>query len=169
MIAVEQWRAVVGCFHCSRLCLSRCNCRQHDNHNTYSSQFSKLKCLCCLLVLISSYCCSLLLLISGDVEMNPGPTKLCPNCNVSVHIRTVNCMCGYSFTKCKSKNVIAQRESKRLIMKTKRAVESDEDALIRKNSDKLTKSKKRLLESDEDALIRKNSDMLAKSKKRLFE
>ena len=42
----------------------------------------------------------LLLLICGDIEMNPGPVyKVCPNCNIHINIRKKSCECGYVFSK----------------------------------------------------------------------
>ena len=42
----------------------------------------------------------LLLLICGDIEMNPGPVhKVCPNCNIHIHIKKKSCECGYVFSK----------------------------------------------------------------------
>ena len=40
------------------------------------------------------YYCDRVLLLSGDVELNPGPFKSCPACNASIHIRRVLCECG---------------------------------------------------------------------------
>ena len=75
MISVEQWRAAIGCFvqrsvcksvnMCTRenMCenLTKCNnCWYHDT-------------TLCLLV----YACivGMLLIVSGNVELNPGPCK----------------------------------------------------------------------------------------------
>ena len=50
---------------------------------------------------------SVLLLLSGDVETNPGPTQqVCPTCSVLVDVSMVVCDCGYRFrtnppSKCK--------------------------------------------------------------------
>ena len=42
----------------------------------------------------------LLLLRCGDIEMNPGPVhKVCPNCNVHIHVKRKSCECGYIFHK----------------------------------------------------------------------
>ena len=42
------------------------------------------------------YVISMLLICSGDVEVNPGPVyTVCPNCNIQVHIRKKTCECGY--------------------------------------------------------------------------
>ena len=42
----------------------------------------------------------LLLLHCGDIEMNPGPVhKICPNCNIHIHVKSKSCECGYAFHK----------------------------------------------------------------------
>ena len=40
------------------------------------------------------YICSMLLLCSGDIEVNPGPAfhVACPMCNMQVHIRKKICV-----------------------------------------------------------------------------
>ena len=42
-----------------------------------------------------------ILLLSGDIEQNPGPVvnKICPLCKESVHIRKTVCKCGHRFSK----------------------------------------------------------------------
>ena len=39
------------------------------------------------------------LLLSGDIELNPGPKpcKICPSCEMSVHIKKMGCDCGHRF------------------------------------------------------------------------
>ena len=49
------------------------------------------------------YVVTMLLLCSGDIELNPGPGcyVVCPSCNIRVHIRKKTCECGYRlFRKC---------------------------------------------------------------------
>ena len=58
---------------------------------------------------------------SGNVEMNPGPSKTCPKCEKSVPMA---CSCGYSFRKHKQIDPNVVSENKRITMKTKRASES---------------------------------------------
>ena len=43
------------------------------------------------------YVITMLLLCSGDIELNPGPRcyVVCPSCNIQVHIRKKTCECGY--------------------------------------------------------------------------
>ena len=66
----------------------------------------KAKCACpdcyfstlVFMEMMFSACCYYyvrVLLLSGDVELNPGPCKYCPACNASIHIRRVYCDCGY--------------------------------------------------------------------------
>ena len=42
--------------------------------------------------------CETLLIVSGDVELNPGPSKACLKCEKSVHNRTIVCSCGHMYT-----------------------------------------------------------------------
>ena len=64
MISLEQWRAAVGTFASFRIC-SECR-----------GVISKHECVICLIV----YACiiAMLLVKSGNVELNPGPFKKCP-------------------------------------------------------------------------------------------
>ena len=40
------------------------------------------------------------LILSGDIEVNPGPIyRDCPECNQKVHIKQKNCTCGHIFDK----------------------------------------------------------------------
>ena len=43
--------------------------------------------------------CVILLLLCGDIEINPGPKgmKICPECKSFVSNRQKNCKCGFSF------------------------------------------------------------------------
>ena len=46
-----------------------------------------------------------LILLSADIEVNPGPVtriKACPKCHVLVHIRKLVCKCGHIFRKSKN-------------------------------------------------------------------
>ena len=44
--------------------------------------------------------CALSLILSGDIETNPGPFhRLCPQCNEGIHIKRKVCSCGYIFSK----------------------------------------------------------------------
>ena len=122
-----------------------------------------------------------LLLLSGDVETNPGPaTKVCPACSRLVHIRKTVCDCGNVFVSKKCVSVCPKcsasvhihmaacstcgyvfshdkpcpiRESKRLGMQRKRALESNDETLERKAKNQRLMSSKRASET----VIEKNA------------
>ena len=48
-------------------------------------------------LLVYRVICGKLLIVSGDVEINPGRLKTCPKCDKSVPNRTIMYLCGYSF------------------------------------------------------------------------
>ena len=67
----------------------------HIHHCTCLANYHVfVVCLCLLVVVVSIVVHYCYYLLSGDVEMNPGPMKVCPNCSVSVYIRTINCTYG---------------------------------------------------------------------------
>ena len=84
MISVEQWRAAIGSFYCSQ-----------ENVNVVHS--ISVNCVFLIVCFIYAYIiCALILLLAGDIETNPGPiTRLCPECSTPVHIKKVQCVCGY--------------------------------------------------------------------------
>ena len=98
MIELSQWRTSIGIFN------SRVNSGYVDRD--YSSSLSNVLLHTVLTVIrdaavlqlfVHVYVVTvLLLLLCGDIEMNPGPVyTLCPNCNIRVHIRKKICECGY--------------------------------------------------------------------------
>ena len=56
-------------------------------HRSLNDHFNDLTVL--RIAVFTMYVISMLLLCSGDIELNPGPGcyVMCPNCNVQVHIR----------------------------------------------------------------------------------
>jgi hypothetical protein len=50
-----------------------------------------------------------------DIELNPGPTKKCPKCNISLHIHMAECTCGYKFSQNRKTNskYIGRKEAKK--------------------------------------------------------
>ena len=107
MVSIEQWRAAIGGFN-------------HLKIVTASSISISCKhlsvVLCCLYACI---CVQLVLLLSGDVQTNPGPPyKLCPQCSTSVNIKKAVCECGFVFHKSKTGGQVeGRRQSARLARK----------------------------------------------------
>ena len=98
MINISRWRASIGLFN------SRVNSGYVDRD--YSSSASDvllhtgvtvIRDITVLQMFMHVYVVSvLLLLLCGDIEMNPGPVYIfCPDCNIQVHIRKKICECGY--------------------------------------------------------------------------
>ena len=50
----------------------------------------------CVIIVYTSII-GMLLIVSGNVELNPGPYKKCPKCECSVGTRTKKCECGHVF------------------------------------------------------------------------
>ena len=131
-----------------------------------------------------------LLLLSGDVETNPGPvTKVCPACSRSVHIRKTICDCGnvFIFKKCVSvcpkcstsvhirmatcnkcgyalniDKLYPIRESKRLGMQRKRARETDTETVARQEKNKKLMSNKRARETDAEKIARREANRVGR-------
>ena len=76
--------------------------------------------------------------VSGDVELNPGPSKTCPKCEKSQPNRTILCSCGYAFRKQKQNDPKVAIKNKRIAMKAKCAFESSIETRLRNESDKLS-------------------------------
>ena len=58
------------------------------------------KCMCINLkvmfnLLVTALIIALLLIVSGNVELNPGPMKKCPKCEKMMPTRSNNCKCGH--------------------------------------------------------------------------
>ena len=48
----------------------------------------------------------LLLILCGDIEMNPGPVQIvCPNCGNQVNIKKKSCECGYIIRKTRGRKI----------------------------------------------------------------
>ena len=83
MISFEQWRSSIGCF-CPRIVGRKCvndeNLHEmpRDNVNCKKCMCNDLKVMCNLLV--TALIIALSLIVSGNVELNPGPMKKCPKC-----------------------------------------------------------------------------------------
>ena len=206
MISIEAWRAAIGSFTNNRLGISFIMYGSENVNRYYcviallvlpftvfglvmlfSSMLLKPKCMCtdysfytCVLMdmMFAAWCyfCDRVLLLSGDVELNPGPFKSCPACNASIHIKRVCCECGFSFKTSRHIKTLENEELLALSRKNnlasqwkKRALETEENSRIRRESDCLSHRKKRALETEENSRIRRESDCLSHRKKRALE
>ena len=97
-ISVEQWRSSSGFFFpwiVGRKCVNDENLREicRDNVNCEKCTCNDSKVMCNLLV--TALIIALLLIVSGNVELNPEPMKKCPECEKMMPTRSNNCKCGY--------------------------------------------------------------------------
>ena len=77
MIALQQWRMAIGCFH---PCGFKAGCT-NDFANGKCCFHGKMSFILVISIL------SLLLVMAGDVELNPGPSRKCPHCQFDIPIR----------------------------------------------------------------------------------
>ena len=161
--------------------------------NVYCQHMMMLSCF------FYSYLLLQLLLLCGDVESNPGPTKICPKCSLSVHIRIIICSCGYCFKpmltiacpqcslvihKKKSQCVcgyvfrtISHKEdnssatSKKLAMRRKREMETDDETIVRRAKNRKLIAEKRSSEPESVnvTIARRESNRIAMAGKRASE
>ena len=68
MVSLEQWRAAIGSFACLKLRRSGIceGCVRYD-------------CMVMICLMVYTSIVAMLLIVSGNVELNPGPYKTCPN------------------------------------------------------------------------------------------
>ena len=113
-------------------------------------------------LVVYSYCD----LLSGDIELNPGPLKCCPACNAPIYIRKKYCDCGYKrgrpICPVKDVNVLLSNESKKLTMQRKQQLESEEESRYRRECNKTASSKRRASETPEEANKRRKCDKMKK-------
>ena len=206
MISIEAWGAAIGSFTNNRLGISFIMYSSENVNRYYvcviallllpftvfglmlfSRMLLKPKCMCtdysfytCVLMdmmfAACCYFCDRVLLLSGDVELNPDPFKSCPACNASIHIKRVCCECGFSFKTSRHIKTLENEELLALSKKNnlasqrkKRALETEENSRIRRESDCLSQRKKRALETEEDSKIRKQKGSESVSKRRKLE
>ena len=131
------------------------------------------------LILLFVYVCisKQLLLLSGDIETNPGPvTRLCPQCSAPVHIKVLVCQCGHVFSK-KGRPLapskLTTQEIKTIDIRNKqakrRASETNAEALLRREKNRVSTARKRSLETDIETVLRKEKDRMSTAKKRALE
>jgi hypothetical protein len=112
------------------------------------------------------------LLLSNDVESNPGPTyRTCPSCNASVHIRKKVCECGFKFNRRSIPfptvfNSQIYNIEKRVSMSLRRYKESDDQIAQRQEIDKLQHARKRAFETLEESNERREANKVVQSKRR---
>ena len=123
MIDLQQYRCTIGCFYL-RICNqsgidlnSPCNAALHallvlgriielgkllyDDYNVAPLAYYDVA-LCYSNILQIYHCLYFQLLLSGDVELNPGPTgyRVCPQCSNQVPISSIVCIsCGFVLRK----------------------------------------------------------------------
>ena len=66
---------------------------RRDNVNCEKCTCNDLKVMCNLFVI--ALIIALLLIVSGNVELNSGPIKKCPKCEKMMPTRFNNCRCGH--------------------------------------------------------------------------
>lgn len=83
--------------------------------------------------------------LSGDVELNPGPNKVCPACNAFLNNKQRVCLCGHVFDKRGRPCTIDKMEVMILCnvktMQHKRQHESIEEGCQRKEKDQVSTAK----------------------------
>ena len=95
MIDIAAWRAIIGLFRPSNNITSN---SKFDDFQPSETRLSFRYTAWPVFVFIPYV--ALLLMCSGDVELNPGPMfKNCPNCHEKVHIKQRYCECGYALRK----------------------------------------------------------------------
>ena len=218
MIGLEQWRASIGCFNPKCLsvkvlayneivnmifgvCLDLCSCLQllfvckvsgfywlGVNVHAYMHCFSHLHTIF-MGIYVAIVCLILLILLSGDIETNPGPicsicksdicvcrqspapkrrcpSKQCPVCSCMIHCRKVVCSCGFNFKKNmiehSIKDFIAmQTEIKTLTQAELTVYQSQQAKSKYREQSRIGMAKLRATQSPEDALKIKQKNTLA--------
>ena len=114
MIDIIQWRASIGVFNnvhqSSKSIATMDNCFVTFGDMYYQYAVIWFVSVYCL---VNVYYYALCLILSGDIETNPGPVyKVCPECDSRIHIKKNVCLCGYvlckksrSFTKVTSPSI----------------------------------------------------------------
>ena len=109
MIDIHQWRVAIGTFSGSinnKQVKRICDCTCADRDEVFCDRNEPLHLPPMWLVSIYfglNVSCMFfqiwLIILSGDVETNPGPVyRTCPACDTQVHIRRKVCMCGQVLT-----------------------------------------------------------------------
>ena len=102
------------------------------------------------------------------MELSMRLRKVRPQCNAIVHVKRSVCGCGHAFA-LKRKAQYTSDKEKVKVMKRRRALESEEETLMRKEKDKLHKLSKRVCETREQILHRQEQDRVRKVSMRASE
>ena len=84
------------------------------------------------------------------MENNKRLKKVCPKCNVTLHVRRSVCGCGYSFSLKRKAQLVEKLE----LMKRRRALETEHDVLTRKEQNKIRTTSMKASEIREQTLLR---------------
>ena len=105
-----------------------------------------------------------LILLCGDIETNPGPTKSCPNCSMLVHIRKIVCShCGYIFAK--GKGSCASINIAKTLTETS-TVHVEQHSIEKRKKNKERNAARRALLTTEEKKLYREADRLAKLQKK---
>ena len=104
MISIEQWRCAIGQYCPKTKCISF-QCCSGAAGASFIIELMKSLPNWFVVHVCSDRCMNgviylsiMLLLLSGDVETNPGPTQqVCPKCSALVNFGKTICDCGYNF------------------------------------------------------------------------
>ena len=101
MIDIPQWRASIGAFNSVyRYKKSVITTSSYPNVVNDIYHHNIIIWFALLFYVINISFCALCLILSGDIETNPGPFhRTCPQCNEYIHIKRKVCSCGYIFSK----------------------------------------------------------------------
>ena len=103
MISLEQWRSSIGVFSNTHIPLIRISWNDVTEETLSTNNWYAIATIGLLLCSNSLlFITAMLLMCSGDVEMNPGPVtcKKCPVCQLdTVPIKLKKCTCGHIFHK----------------------------------------------------------------------
>ena len=106
---------------------------------------------------------SLSLISRIDIPMDSNLTKVCPQCNSTVHVRRAVCKCGYAFpSKRKALSGIAMKR-RRVHNASVRASETSQKTLCRQETDRVRKTSKRASETPEETMNKRESDKIRKA------
>ena len=178
-ISVEQWRAAIGSYNARK----SCSLARSFSFFPFLFAMSMLHFVAAVFLQAAMTAMMLLILLSGDVERNPGPhterdcpplqedrcvrtecnrsmrlRKVCPQCNTVVHAKRSVCDCGHAFGSKKRKVHCTANGEPENRVKCKRALPSAEESLVKKERDRVRKVTERAYETCKQLLHRKEQN-----------